>query len=295
MLKPTDFIIGDDTPHHATPPAGQGTGNIPRDYSVKPVGCYGAAPLTIPLIPRDQWADRIKNMAATKSFVSNIRRTAGPNGGPIPSLDQNGQGFCWAYSFTGCATLSRAIMNQPYVRLSGHMLACIIKGYRDEGGWCGLSLETAMKIGIASVATWPEKSMSRSNDTPAMRAEALLHKPTEAWADLAASVYDRNFTEDQAMTLLLSRVPIQGDLNWWGHSTCIMDPVLVSEDKGLLATDFGSLDLHKDEDYKVFASAFGKRGINSWTDSWGDLGEFVLTGSKAKLDGGVAPLIMTAS
>ena len=293
-LRPTDYIIDDNTPD--APPSGHGKGLIPRDYSVHPVGCYGAAPpMDIPLIPRNEWADRIKSMVATKSAVSNIRRTAGPNGGPIPSLDQNGQGYCWAYSFAMCAMLSRAIMNQPYVRLSAHMLACVIKNYRDEGGWCGLSLQKAEEIGIATVKTWPEKSMSRSNDNATMRAEALLYKPTESWADMAASVYDRNFTEDQAMTLLMSRVPIQGDFNHWGHSVCLMDPVLLNETRAMLATDFGSLDLNKEKDYAVFAAAFGKRGINSWTDGWGDLGEFVLTGSKARLDGGVAPLIMTAA
>lgn len=267
-------------------------GLIPRDYSQHPVGFY-ASPMTMPLIPRSEWVDRIKDMAANKSRLSDIRRRGGPNGTPIPSLDQNGQGYCWAYSCTMAVMLQRALMNQPYVRLSGHMVGCLVKSYADEGGWCGLSLDFVQKNGIASVDTWKEKSMSRSNDTPEMRADAKKHIVADAWVDLQASVYDRNLSEDQAMTLLLTRTPIQGDFNWWGHSVCLMDPVLVSEAKA--ACDLGSLDFNSAKDLEVYAAAFGKKGINSWTDGWGDLGEFTLTGSKAILDGGVAPMTTQAT
>lgn len=295
-LQPNDFVIDDNTPSEVQTPGGMGRGLIPRDYTTHPVGFYaGAPPLEMPLIPRDEWVARIQEMDATKSRLSDIRRSAGPSGGHIPSLDQNGQGYCWAYSLAGCVMLIRALMHQPYVRLSGHMLACLIKNYRDEGGWCGLSLEQATKIGIASVEFWKEKSMSRSNDTPEMRANALKHIVTEQWADLQASVYDRNLTEDQAMTLLLTRCPIQGDFNHWSHSVCLMDPVLVTSSATALTTDFGSLDLTNDRDIAIYEAAFGKRGLNSWTDQYGDLGEFVLTGSKARLDGGVAALVTGAS
>lgn len=295
-LQDTDFVIDDATPPSVETPSGMGRGLIPRDYSphANPVGFYTAAPpANMPLIPRSEWVERIKDMDANKSRLSDIRRSRGPNGGHIPSLDQNGQGYCWAYSLAMCVMLQRAIMNQPYVRLSGHMIGCLVKNYRDEGGWCGLSLEFVEKHGIASVETWKEKSMSSSNDTPEMRADAKKHMVSHSWADLQASVYDRNLTEDQAMTLLLTRTPIQGDFNHWGHSVCLMDPVLVNE--GMATTDFGSLDLDNKADAAVFAAAFGKRGINSWTDGWGNLGEFVLTGSKARLDGGVCALVTNAS
>ncbi len=38
----------------------------------------------------------------------------------------------------------------------------------------------------------------------------------------------------------------------------------------------------------MFADVFGKRGLNSWSDDYGDLGEFVLTGQKSLLNGGCA-------
>lgn len=294
MLQASDFEIGDLTRPELWNPSHFSKGLIPRDYEKYPQGFYKSAPpMDIPLIPRDQWVERIKDMDANKSRLSDIRRRSGPGGKPIPSLDQNGQGYCWAYSCTMTIMLARALMNQPYVRLSGHMVGCLVKNYVDEGGWCGLSLEFVEKNGIASVDFWEEKSMSRSNDTAAMRENAKLHVAAYSWADMSASVYDRNFTEDQAMTLLLTRTPIQGDFNHWSHSVCLMDPVLVNERKAM--TNLASLDFNDPKDLAVYAAAFGKRGLNSWTDDWGDVGEFTLTGSKALLDGGVAPLVTHAS
>lgn len=141
---------------------------------------------------------------------------------------------------------------------------------------------------LPSVAFWPEKSASKSNDKPETRANALLHRVSEPWMDMDPPVHSRNMSEDQSMTCLFNRQSIIMDLNHWGHSVAGMDPVLTSEDKGLLATDFESLDLDLEKDLRIYEAAFGKRFINSWTDSYGDLGEGVLTGSKAIIDGGAA-------
>jgi hypothetical protein len=190
-----------------------------------------------------------------------------------------------------CLMLMRAKMGLPYVRLSAFAVACMIKHFKDEGGWAALSLDFISEKGVPSVAFWPEKSMDRANDNPKTWENARCHVATAQWADLAAAQYDRNLTEDQAVTLLLTRTPIAGDFNWWGHSVCLMDPVLVSDQKA----DYGSLDFNNAKDLAVYAAAFGKRGINSWTDDWGDLGEFTLTGQKAHLNGGVAIRELTAA
>lgn len=292
-LRPTEFLIGDHNGHLFAAPTINGEnkakGLVPRNYSTHP-HCYAAnavpfEALNMPLTPRNEWIERCREMAANKSRISDIRRTSGPNGGHIPSLDQNGQGYCWMYSGTMAVMLVRAIMNQPYVRLSAHAGACMVKNFRDEGGWGALGLQWLTEKGQPSVEMWPEKSMSRSNDRPEVWANALLHRVSESWVDLSPPVYSRNLTEDQAMTCLFNRCPLIGDFNHWGHSVCLMDPVLVSE---LATNDLGSLDFNNPDDLAIYAAAFGKRGINSWTDGWGDLGEFTLTGSKAILDGGAA-------
>ncbi len=278
------FIIDDETPASVILPDQFGRGLIPRMYEDFPVGCYAAAPkLDITPTPRDQWVERITEGNASKSFLSHIRRTSGPDGKPIPSLDQASRGYCWSHSTTMAVIIARAVMGEPYKRLSAYHIACIIKNYRDEGGWGAQSLDFVMEKGVATVQFWPEKSVDRSNDNPEMWANAALHKVTEGFADMQAAQYDRNLTEDQSMTLLLTRAPLIGDFNFWGHSVCILDPVVTSTlktlkkaERALRAKDYGSLDFNKSKDLKVYAAAFGKKIINSWTDDWGDMGEGVL-------------------
>lgn len=303
MIGPNAFVIDDDNwQQHVHAPQVDGEnkakGLVPRDYEANPVGSYAAVPSLseLKLIPRDQWIDLIKKQEADQSSLQHIRRKNGPNGSHIPALDQNGDGYCWSYSGHGCVMLNRAKMMLPYKRLSGHCVAAIIKKGRDEGGWGAASADFIAQYGTADVDHWKEKSRDIRQDTPEMRQHMLSYKVDGAWRDLQAAAYDANFSEDQACTLLLSNIPIQGDFNWWSHSVCLMRLVLnmrpteakSAKAKRMLKTDLKSLDFNNEAEYKVFADIIGKLGLNSWTDNYGDLGEFVLTGSKAKLDGGVA-------
>jgi hypothetical protein len=302
MIRDNDFVIDDSNAHEhlAETVTVDGKpmrkGLVPRDYTQVPVGFYSAVPALadVKCPPRNDWAKLIQEGEADQSFLSHIRRKNGPEGGHIPALDQNSQGFCWAYSAHACVMLWRAKMGLSPVRLSAHGVACIIKGFKDEGGWAALSADYIAKNGCFDVEHWPEKSMSRSNDNAAARASMAAYKVDGEWRDLAASVYDANFSEEQSYGLLFARIPQQNDFNWWSHSVCIMDPTLnvrPTESKKLkqiMATDYGSLDLNNPKDMAVYADAFGKRGLNSWTDNYGDLGEFVLGGTKARCDGGVA-------
>lgn len=259
-----EIIIGDHTPLSSADLYGGYRGLVPRSLTEQPVG-YAAAipPANIELIPRNEWSERIKAGEASKSFLSHIR-DRGNNGLPIPSLNQNGQGFCWMYAAVIALMLLRAKAGQPHVRLSAHGPACKVKNFRDEGGWGALALDYLLEHGCPSVATWKEQSMSRSNDTPETWAEAAKYKPDEAFADLASPAYDRDLTFDQVMTCLLRRIPVVADLSWWGHAVCFCDPVEVSPGQ------------------------FGVRLWNSWGDSWSEKGMGVLTGSKAIPDNAVA-------
>jgi hypothetical protein len=67
----------------------------------------------------------------------------------------------------------------------------------------------------------------------------------------------------QAISCLLNNVPVIFDLNWWGHSVCMID---VDEIDGEVCPD----------------------GDNSWTPGWGDNGTFRLQGQKKYPDGAVA-------
>lgn len=277
------LLIDDDTYqdyyNHVLPNGGMAAkGCIPRNFDSHPVGCYAAAPemksVNIPLIDPSEYSDRIKEKVATKSQLSDVRMQ-GNFGNLIPSLDQNDGnghwGFCWSHSSTMAVMLERAMQGLPYVPLSAFAVACIIKNYQDQGGWGAQSLEFIGSRGVPSQQYWPQKNLDRANDNSKTWENAALHKVTSGWVDLDSPVYDRHLTFNQVATLLLSNTPVVGDFNWWGHSICLMDLV------------------------EVEPGSFGVRFINSWADSYGELGTAVLRGSKAIPDSAVAPRTVRAS
>jgi hypothetical protein len=180
-------------------------------------------------------------------------------------------GNCWAHSTTSAMTVLRAVMGLPYVPLSAFAVACVIKSFRDEGGWGALSAQFATERGIPSSQFWPMQSMSRSNDNPQTWENAKLHRVAEAWVDLQAEAYDRTLTRKQVASCLLSNIPVVVDYNWWGHSVCALDLV------------------------EINSGHFGVRIWNSWGDSWSDRGMGVLEESKAWPNGAVALRTTTPS
>jgi hypothetical protein len=170
---------------------------------------------------------------------------------------------CWAHSSTSAALIIRALNNEPYADLSAYAVACVIKNFRDQGGWGAESLAFIAERGIPTSEFWPQKSMSRSNDNPKTWENAAKHKFTE-WMDLDPSDMKR-----QLVTCLLLGIPVVSDFNWWGHSVC-------------------SIDL-------VSLNPFRTRIWNSWGDSWSANGTGILEARRAIPDAAIAPRVMTAS
>lgn len=259
----TEVIINDATPYVPLPP-GQRMGLVPRDFAKYPIGYLMCAkPFDIPLIPESQWQSLLDARIAAQEQLSDIRNISGPNNGPIPSRDQNGKGYCWAHSSVSAMLIARAVMGEPYADLSAYAVACIIKGYRDEGGWGSESLEWIAQNGVPSSTTWPQQSMSRSNDNPAMRADAAQHKYTD-WVDL-----DPQNMKAQLVTCLLLGIPVVSDFNWWSHSVCTIDLVSVNP--------------------------FSTRIWNSWGDSWSQNGTGILQGTKAIPNSALGARVATPS
>jgi hypothetical protein len=239
-------------------------GQAPRNFVSHPVGYLMCArPFDLTLLAESEWPARLASKIAAKAQLSDLRNK-GMDGKPIPSRDQNGKGYCWNHSGVSTHLALRAAMNEPYIDLSAYAGACIIKGYRDEGGWGAEGVEWQAVNGCPTSEFWPQKSMSRSNDTPAMRANAKLHRITE-WMDLEPG---KNM-KAQLVTCLLSNIPVVVDFNWWSHSVCALDLVSLNP--------------------------FSIRIWNSWGDGWSENGTGILTGSKAIPDGAVAPRVVTPS
>ena len=249
----------------------KGKGLIPRDYTLNPVGSYKSTkpfdPMEIPLIPREEWSERIEEMTAKKMRINDIREAAG-----IEVLDQNGQGYCWAYSTAMCVMMARMMSNQPYVRLSAHSVAWTIKNGRDQGGWGCQSADFIQDRGIMPTSLWPEKSMEgRTWGTERNWEDAAKFKITEAWMELSPRQYDRNLTFDQLFSLLLSGIPCVCDYNWWGYSVAVTCPYEIDKRMGL-----------------DNPNRWAVGTPNSWGTGWGTRGYGIIKGSKAIPDGGLA-------
>lgn len=283
---PDLIIIGDHTPvDHPDVNAGM-KGLIPRDLVTHPVG-YSAVIPPSSLVPYsyDDMVKMIADQEKAQSRNSDILRR-GDAGKTIPSLDQNGQGFCWNYGPTGAFQGVRARMNLPFKKLSGHANACLDKNYQDQGGWGARGVELLIAGGCPDTDHWKEKSMSRSNDTPEMRANAKLYMPDVVVADLASPVYNRDLSFGQQLRILLDGGFTVDDWDYWSHCTFACDAVNGASQRTVSRDETGKLD-----DFKTFELKWGmndpitkglaKRSRNSWTDSYGDLGFFVSTGAKA--------------
>jgi hypothetical protein len=302
-----EAIICDDNAHQfITDPEIDGErkarGLVPRNWDTHPAGCYKAAPykkVDFPLIPKSEYEARIKDMESEGSRLSDIRMK-GMYGQMIPSRDQNGRGYCWFHSGTGALIYVRARDHQPYADLSAYSGACVIKNFRDEGGWGAQGVDFLTEKGCCISEDWPQRGTDRKYDTKQAWERALKYRLAEGWYDLESAQYDRNLTYDQVITLVLSRICVVVDFNWWSHSVLAIDATTAANAFKSAREESGKrmakrkFDKVWDVDNPV-TGGINLRIQNSWGDSWSDRGMGVLTGNKAVPDGAVAPRTATAA
>jgi hypothetical protein len=302
-----EIILHDGNRHLWASPVVEGEtkrhGGVPRPYETHPVGCYATIQpfhaVDMPLIPQSEWSQRLRDQTAIGARLSDFRNR-GMKGQPIPSRDQNGKGYCWAHSGVSAHLLVRARDNQPYADLSAYAIACVIKQYRDEGGWGAQGIDFEAQRGVPTAQFWAQRSMSRSNDNPQTWENAALHRISEGWIDLQAAQYDRNLSWAQCVTCWLLCDPVICDFNWWSHSVCGADLVEgtsvfpeMRSDSGKSAT-LQEFEAVWDMSHPV-TGGFGNRIWNSWGDSWSQNGMGVLTPAKAVPDGSVALRVVSGS
>ena len=265
QLASNCVVIDDDNAHlhAAVDPVIDGQkmsrGLIRRDLSVHPFGGLAEAePFDIPLIPRSEWDDRIKEAEANRSHLRALCEDAG-----MPVLDQNGTSYCWINAPTWCVMVQRIAAGLPMVRLSPASVGAKIKNFRNQGGWGTEGLEYIARHGLVPQAQWPPNAISRSHDNAASDAERPKFKVREWW-DIP-----RNF--DKMATCLFLNVPVAIGLNWWSHEVTAMRVVSLGSGK------------------------YGCEIANSWGAGWSDKGYGVLTESKGTPDDAVAPRTVTPS
>lgn len=300
-----EVICDDNSSIYVVDPVVEGEkkarGLVPRDYDTCPQGFYKGAPAidkSFPLIDKSEYPNRIADKIKEGSQLSDIRKR-GKFGSVMPSTDQNGRGYCWFHSGTSCVLIIRACMGLPYVSLSAYAGACVIKNFRDEGGWGAQGVDFLVERGVPSEEFWPQRATKREYDNPATWENAKKYRVTEGFWDVAPAQYDRNLTFDQVCTLLLTNTPIVGDFNWWGHSVCLLDVV-----NGAAQRRYCRVESGKKPQLKLFdriwdmnnpvTAGYSIRLWNSWGDSWSENGTGIITGNKAIPDGSVAPAAVAA-
>lgn len=264
LIEINDFNWQDHVDGYLPDGTMRAKGLIPRDWDALPHGAVdGATPFPDELlIPESDWDAWIAYEEARQNSLQHVR-DRGMNGQQIPSLDQDGVGYCWIHDPTNAMKLLRAKMGLPYVPLSAFMAGCIIKGYRDQGGNAIDGIQFFAEKGICSEAFWPAQSMSRANDKPEMWANAALHK-CQNWWECSDDPRKRRL---QVASALLRKWPVCGDFNWWGHSVVMVR--LLSHTDTLI--------------------------WNSWGDGWSQKGMGKLSGSKAWPDNATIPYVEMAS
>lgn len=252
----------------------EGYGYVPRDLKVDPVEMFAEPPGSMELFDESEWDARYDEEEATKSSLEHLY-LSGPNGTPVFVFrEQNGNGYCWSYSTGNSLMLARLRQNQPLINLNPHSIAAIVKGGRDQGGWCGQSAKFASEVGIAVEGTgpgqWPKHSRSLSNDNPTTRAEMAKHKVEESWMDLTRGVTDQRMTNRQIASCHFRGIAVPTDYMWWLHSVASLRTV------------------------RIERGSWGRLILNSWL-GWGRHGLGVLRDSRMNADGAVAIRSTTAS
>lgn len=255
-------------------PDGFRAGAEPRDYNEFPDEMM-QSPSEMTLIPRSEWDARFDEDNATSASMEHIFLGGTALNRPsFVNLDQNGHGYCWAYSSGHCVMLKRLASNLPYVRLNPHSVASIIKGGRDEGGWAGLSAMFVREHGIAiegeAVDQWPLHSRNTRRDTPQLRASMARFKIEEDWYDVSRREWDQKMTIDQIATQLMMNNPVAADFEWWSHSVALLRLV------------------------RIESGSWGWLMLNSWR-GWGHHGLAVIRESEMMPMGAVAIRTTTMS
>jgi hypothetical protein len=193
---------------------------------------------SFPLIPRNEWKDRIEERRKAGALASQHFRRAGVKVKfqTIP--------FCWIFAPVNGLMIKRLMEGQQHKELSPASCGSRITGFRERGGWGIEALKGLQEMGTNETKDWPDNAVSRKYLTEENIQSALNFRIDEI-DDLERGDYD-----GLASALLNGFVCPLG-IDRWGHEVLAMDLV---EDGILILNSHG-------ENY-------GDRGMAVLTEGW---------------------------
>lgn len=234
------------------------TGLQARDYTRQPYGSLGFGALPFPLIPREQWKERLEEMERKKATLPQICDRV-----QLGVKNQGRTNYCWINAPVHALEIVRVIENQPKVSLSPASVGAIIKNFQNVGGWGSEGLRFLAEKGCVPSSLWPDTAIDRKYNTAEANAERQKYRVTEWW-----ELKPRNFEE--LATCLLMNVPVAVGYNWWGHEVTAVSLTYKGGDFGIVID-------------------------NSWGPGWENNGRGVLLGKKALPDDAVCPRVAIAA
>lgn len=235
------------------------TGLMPRSEHPR-FAAYGSIPGAIPfeeselptIIDRSEWPDRIAEMDRIRGW--------GTNRIVWPARNQQRTNYCWFNGPCLAAEVAAALQGLPHAEWSAASGACIVKSFRNQGGFGADAVAFLVKPGVCSTDLWPNAAIDRDYDTNEADADRVNHRVRE-WIDVPT---DRQAFAAGTTCLLLGYALAVG-YNWWRHEVAAVRVVQLGRD------------------------SYGWEIRNSWGDDWGSKNEHGVGGFSVLEEGKAAP------
>lgn len=165
--------------------------------------CGRFSDIGVPLIPEDEWKDRIRQKQKDKSTIPNLCDDFG-----LHVKNQRRTNYCWIFAPARCCEIRRLQEIGEKVWYSPASVGSIIKNFRNVGGWGSQGLNYMREKGINLSDDWPDTAISRPYYTDENQELKLRHIALEYY-------YLENWAE--RVSCILADIPTADGYPWWGH------------------------------------------------------------------------------
>lgn len=201
--------------------------------------CGRFGDIGVPLIPEIDWDDIIAQKEKDEATIPDLCDDFG-----MGVKNQYRTNYCWIFAPARCMEIIRLQELGEIVRYSPASVGCLIKNFRNIGGWGSQGLNFMKVKGMNLSEDWPDTAIDRRYNTSENAEKKLLHIALE---------YYYLETWEERVSCILAGIPTADGYPWWGHEVTGVHVTQRSHD---LVID------------------------NSWGKGWGTQGRGILRGRK---------------